>query len=272
MVETTRRHERLPDLAVSGTRFTIEGVLPRPVHVFVPEPARALDAGALLVHFHGAAYVAEQAAAAQSQPFIAAVVNLGAGSGVYERAFSDPRTFGELRRRIAEELSQRRGAPVALDDIVLTGFSAGCAAIREILRDPAAARAVRAVVLLDGIHTSYVPDGQVLAEGGALDSARFESLVRFARLAIAGEKHMLVTHSEIFPGTFASTTETADWMLRTLGLERTAVVEWGPGGMQRLSLVERAGFRLEGYAGNTAPDHIDHLHALPALLSRLGPR
>ena len=96
--------------------------------------------------------------------------------------------------------------------------------------------------------------------------------MRFARLAIAGEKHMLVTHSEIFPGTFASTTETADWMLRTLGLERTAVVEWGPGGMQRLSLVERAGFRLEGYAGNTAPDHIDHLHALPALLSRLGPR
>jgi hypothetical protein len=36
--------------------------------------------------------------------------------------------------------------------------------------------------------------------------------------------------------------------------------------MPRLSVAGTAGFRLESYAGNTAPDHIDHLHALPALV------
>ena len=32
--------------------------------------------------------------------------------------------------------------------------------------------------------------------------------IRFAGDAAAGKKRMLVTHSEVFPGTFASTTET----------------------------------------------------------------
>src|SRR5690606_9999169 len=91
----------------------------------------------------------------------------------------------------------------------------------------------------------------------------------FARAATAGEKRFLITHSEIFPGTFASTTETADWLLTQLGLRRTAVLQWGPRGMQQLSSVQAGGFEMLGYAGNSAPDHVDHLHALPELLVRL---
>jgi vacuolar-type H+-ATPase subunit H len=69
---------------------------------------------------------------------------------------------------------------------------------------------------------------------------------------VAGRKQMIVTHSEIFPGTFASTTETADWLLHALGLRRTPVLRWGPRGMQQLSEVRteaaqiRDGARAEG--------------------------
>ena len=90
----------------------------------------------------------------------------------------------------------------------------------------------------------------------------------FARAAVRGEKRFLVTHSEIFPGTFASTTETADWLLRALGLRRTSVVRWGPRGMQQLSEVRAGRFELLGFAGNSAPGHIDHLHAMPEFLVR----
>jgi hypothetical protein len=42
--------------------------------------------------------------------------------------------------------------------------------------------------------------------------------------------------------------------------------------MQKLSKVEKGGLVVWGFAGNTAPDHIDHLHAygdfLRLLLSR----
>ena len=39
-----------------------------------------------------------------------------------------------------------------------------------------------------------------------------------------------------------------------------------PLGMQQLSEARRGGFRLLGFAGNSAPDHVDHLYALGAWL------
>ena len=73
---------------------------------------------------------------------------------------------------------------------------------------------------------------------------------------------MLITHSEIFPGTFASTTETTDYVLGQLGLRRRPVVRRGPMGTQQLSEVRQGGFHLVGFAGNSAPDHVDQLHSL----------
>jgi hypothetical protein len=82
-----------------------------------------------------------------------------------------------------------------------------------------------------------------------------------------GEKRFVVTHSEIFPGTFASTTETADWLLGAIGLRRTAVLRWGPRRMQQLSEANSGRFYLLGFAGNSAPDHIDQFHAMPELVA-----
>ena len=93
-----------------------------------------------------------------------------------------------------------------------------------------------------------------------------EVWLQLARDAIAGKKRAIVTHSEIFPGTFASTTETADWLLRELGVPRRAMLEWGPMKTQILSEASDGAFRLVGFAGNSAPDHVDQLHSLPELL------
>ena len=114
-------------------------------------------------------------------------------------------------------------APLART-LTLVGFSAGHGAVRAILREPRHFARVDAVLLLDGMHTSYVPEGTVLANGGTLDTTNLVAFVAFARAAMRGEKRFLVTHSEIFPGTFASTTETADWLLHALGLQRTPVL------------------------------------------------
>ena len=152
--------------------------------------------------------------------------------------------------------------------LTLAGFSAGHGAIRAILRDPRHFAAVDAVLLLDGMHTSYVPDRTVLEAGGMLDTTNLTAFAELARAAMRGEKRFVVTHSEIFPGTFASTTETADWLLRAVGLRRTPVLQWGPRGMQQLSESRAGRFELLGFAGNTGPDHVDHLHAMPEFLAR----
>ena len=109
----------------------------------------------------------------------------------------------------------------------------------------------------------------MIEKGGTLDERNLEVFVRYAQAAMKGEKRFLVTHSEIFPGTFASTTETTDYLIRTLGLRRTPVLRWGPGGMQQLSEVRKERFEIMGFAGNSGPDHIDQFHAMPDLLHRL---
>jgi len=269
MVESTRAHERLTRRELGGTTRAVAGPQGKPIELWIPATLRA-DRTHLVVHFLGAAWLPQQAVAALGGDAVAAVVNIGAGSGIYDRSFSDPAAFDSLLASVAREVGAVAGREARLRRVTLSGFSAGHGAIRAILREPRHFARVDAVLLLDGMHTSYVPEGTVLEKGGTLDARNLEGWVRFAQAAMRGEKRFVVTHSEIFPGTFASTTETADWLLRELGLRRTPVLRWGPRGMQQLSETRSGGFALLGFAGNTAPDHIDHLHALPELLARLG--
>jgi hypothetical protein len=270
MVEHTRAHERLAPRELPGTRRSFVGPLEKPVELFVTEGTRRADALRLVVHFHGAAFVPQQAVARLGGDHVLAVVQLGSGSGVYDRTFSDPTAYDSLLAGVAREAAAALGTPVParFARVTLVGFSAGHGAIRAILREPRHFAAVDAVVLLDGLHTSYVPAGTVLAAGGALDESVLEVFVRYGAAAMRGEKRLLVTHSEIFPGTFASTTETADFLVRALGVRRVPVLRWGPRGMQQLSEVRSGRLEILGFAGNSAPDHVDHLHGMPELLRR----
>lgn len=269
MVEETRAHERLVRRELRGARRSFAGPGGRPVDLLVPDGARRREVVDVVIHFHGTAWLPEQAVAARDGRAAVAVVNLGAGSGIYHRTYAGPAAFDSLLAGIAAELSAAGGRAARVGRVTLTGFSAGHGAVRAILREPRHFARVDAVLLLDGMHTSYVPEGTPLAAGGALDSTNLAAFARFARAAMRGEKRFVVTHSEIFPGTYASTTETADWLLRELGLRRARRLRWGPRGMQQLSEVRAGRFEVLGFAGNSAPDHIDHFHAMPELLARV---
>ena len=268
MVEATRAHERLTQKDLGGATRSFVGPSGKPVEVWIPDGVRARDGFDLVVHFHGIPWLPEQAVAGQRNT-VAAVVNLGVGSGAYDRAFADPAVFDSLIANTIREVSAAAGRAEHVGRLTLVGYSAGHGAVRAILREPRHFQRVDAVLLLDGMHTSYVPENTVLERGGTLDTTNLVAFASFARAAIRGEKQFLVTHSEIFPGTFASTTETADWLLHALGLHRTPVLRWGPRGMQQLSEVRSGRFELLGFAGNTAPDHVDQLQAMPEMLARL---
>jgi hypothetical protein len=270
MVEHTRAHERLPERPPAGRRAAVRVAgLSRPVQVFAPATMAPDAPPRMLIHFHGAAYVAEHAAVRAASSYVVAVVNLGAGSGAYERAFTTPATFDSLLATLGGALRAELGAGTEPDRIVLSAFSAGHGAIRAILRKPAHAKRVSGALLLDGIHAAYQPAGVVLAAGGTLDTAVLAPMLELARRAVEGDVAVLVTHSEIFPGTFASTTETTDYIVGALGSRRTPVLAWGPVGMQQLSEVRLGRLAILGFAGNAAPDHIDHLHGMPEFLQQL---
>ncbi len=271
MSDTVRKHERVPQKQYEGMSFDLTGVLPKTVEVFIPTKSVDKDTFDLLIHFLGASYVVKYAAEQYEGDLIAAFVHLGSGSAINGKAFLDslvfPRLVDSLRKASADHL----GRKVQLRRVVLSGWSAGYGAVRQILSTSDNFNRVDDVLLLDGIHASYVPEGKVLAEGGRIDSTHLRTFLKFSReSARTDSRHrFLITHSEIFPGTYASTTEANDYLLNELGIKRQAVLAWGPLGMQQLSLARVGHFQVMGFAGNTAPDHVDHFHALFYFLNLL---
>src|SRR5439155_9060261 len=172
------------------------GLLPKPVDVLVTPNAQSQ--ADLIIHFLGASWLPMEAAEDSGKPLVIAIVNLGAGSGRYAQPFQDPTIFPKLIERI-------KAQSPAIGAIYLSGFSAGYGAIREILTQTP--DAIVGVLLIDGLHTGYIPEKKVIAEGGKLDESKLAPFLRYAERAARGEKRMVITHSEIFPGTFASTTE-----------------------------------------------------------------
>jgi hypothetical protein len=130
---------------------------------------------------------------------------------------------------------------------------------------------VNTVLLLDGLHTDYLTRGQPDSSFKfvQINPDQMAVFLQLARDAIGGKKEFLVLHSEVFPGTYASTTETADYILNEVGLKRKPVLRWGPVGMQQLSEVHKGGFHVLGFAGNSAPDHVDFMHGFREWLKEL---
>jgi hypothetical protein len=62
MVEETRAHERLVKRDVAGARRWFAGPGGRPVELLVPDDARRREAIDVVIHFHGAAWLPQQAA------------------------------------------------------------------------------------------------------------------------------------------------------------------------------------------------------------------
>ena len=251
MVENSRAHKRVAQTEIKGQRWKLStGTL------LLPTTTPVRDVMPLYIHFHGAPWLAEWSVQQRNKRAAVLTVHLGAGSGVYSRAFSDPAKFALLLDEAAKQLSPQH--PPRFHPVVTTSFSAGYGAVREILKTQSNWERIDAIVLMDSMHTGYTTGSQP----GPLETDNLQVFVDFARAAVAGKKSLIVTHSEIFPGTFASTTETSDYLLSQLNLKRKPVLKWGPGGMQQTSEVRAGHFRLMGFVGNTAPDHIDHFHGL----------
>src|ERR1700742_1309159 len=118
MVEHTRAHRRLKEATPPGRHVKLEvGTL------FIPAGVRP---STILFFFHGGTWLPEVAAA---QNHIAVVsVQAGNGSGSYARLFEDQSRFMELLKEAETKAGYRFGR------VILGGWSAGCGAVRQILR------------------------------------------------------------------------------------------------------------------------------------------
>jgi hypothetical protein len=246
--EAPRERERLKQETPKGQREKLSlGTL------FIPEGLNTERPVPLFVHFHAAAWLPEVAASRRQVTVIS--VNLGQGSSVYAKPFADPKVFFDLLKEAENKAGVKFGV------VGLTAWSAGYGAVRAILQDTDAYERVGFVVLIDGMHASYKDKSEK-----TITPEHVDIFARFAADAAAGKKQMIVTHSEIVPDGYASTTETADYVLKRLDLKRETAVKEGPMKTRQLTEAKKGQFTLIGYAGKEAADHIDQLHSLPDYL------
>jgi hypothetical protein len=253
-------HVRIEQTEVPGRRIELNSL--KGAVLFVAPEAETQERLPLIIHFHGAPWLMQFHIAKVLPRAALITVQLGSGSSVYGRPFADTPLFKTLLDEARSHLQLKH----EWSSITLTGFSAGYGAIRAILRNDDYAARIDNVLLLDGIHASYSPEGTPpMIKGSDLDS-----FVEFARLAVAGKKKFVIAHSAIFPAAYASTTECTNFVIAALGLDRRLAYARTRTGMQQMSFVDARGFRVRGYAGSTAPDHVDFLHSTPEWLSFFG--
>jgi len=155
--------------------------------------------------------------------------SLGAGSSAYDER------SGLARQPLSAIVARFCPGVPEGSRVVLIAWSAGCWAARAWLRDLDTRGRVPAAVLLDGLHvTSASPLGNE---------------VDACREAMAGQRCVIVTHTQITPPTYRGTTESAELLLQQLRLVR----------VRKTDDLNTGDFHMRAYHGSDAAAHIRQL-------------
>ena len=227
----------------------------------IPSQFRAKDGRYdLVVHFHGVATAQETNLERVGINAIIVSVNLGIGSGPYEEAFRDARSFTSLLAATQRAVEQSGRAPGAtIGRIALSAWSAGFGAVSAILKVQEHADRVDAVLLADGLHTSYLDDKK-----HTLNDAPLAKYVKIAEAAMKGDKLFALTHSSIPTVGYPSATETIHELLKLTGLPRSSTLGTlvGARNMREIYESHLGSFHVKGFEGTQAKDHVDQIHAM----------
>jgi hypothetical protein len=223
----------------------------------------------VVIHFHGNTDLVEQSLAYAGIGAVFVPQNYGVGSGPYEERFAAEGALPEVLDRVQAAMVKRGLAGARLGRVALVAWSAGYGAVLRILEHERVAERIDAVILLDALHIGRVPGGR------APDVDRVLPYERFARWATEGRKLFTITHSDIAPDAYVGAHDTADVLLRRVGVLRYAggeeatipplpAVEGVLSKRQRqplspLTLADRGRFTVRGYAGDGPEHHIYHL-------------
>ena len=148
--------------------------------------------------------------------------------------------------------------------MVVSSFSAGFGGVRAMLKDPDHFARIDGLIMADSIYCGYAGD----PKDRRVDPALMDGFRRFAIEAAAGRKTFLLTHSALIPEGYASTAETADFLIDAVGGKAEPVkVEWIKGWTQTRTFT-KGRFVVLGFAGTEGADHMSHLRQIARLWNR----
>lgn len=242
-----------------GERYSL-----RDAQLFVPASYTPPPSGTvpLAVHFQGGTTIAEENFARMQRPGVLIASTLAGRSSAFSRPFQDPQAFRALLADAEARLSRRFRHEVRFGSILITSFSAGYGAVRELLKEPEFFERIEALVMADSIYASVV-SRQVRAP----HAEQMVDFLRFAQAAARDEKRFVLTHSEI-PTDYASTGECADLILAAVAGRREPSGRFTERGVPIASECHLGGLHVYGFAEATAQIHVDCLWMIPELVRR----
>jgi hypothetical protein len=235
------------------------------VHVYVPPELRVVDGRwDLLIHFHGGPQNQESSVTRANLAAVVASVNLGVGSDPYGGAFRAKGSWEKLLAEVEQAVATSGRAPNGrLGRVALSAWSAGFASVKGVIDDEERRRAIDAVVVADGLFTSWADREKKTPNMKPLDS-----LLTYAQAALRGEKLLGLTHARVPTFTYPTVEETTTELLSILRVTRAPPsVTMGPQkGMIPTYEVHQSGFHVWGYEGDKQGDHIAQIRVMGDLL------
>ncbi len=235
----------------------------------------------VLVHFHGSPALVRQRCQAAGLNCVVINVTYSGLSSVYRNPFgSDRELFQKIIDEALAELRRQHGFSEQTEwgKLAVSSFSAGFGAIREILKTPSYFDRIDAIYLVDSLYCGYVGDGTGKIQEGVVHPGLMKDFLRYAQASADGEKVMIVTHCDGPTPGYASTRETADYLLEKLELQPQPVdLVVGEADRDKSELgvfrlyrtANRNGFSLYGSPGDNVADHVHHLRHMSYWLPML---
>lgn len=237
--------------------------------LFVPNTWSAPANGdvTLTIHFHGAHWFAIQEHLARGLRGPLVNFDLGLGSEVYRRAFEDEQHFAKFLKGIEKELSKRAGRDVRISNVEISSFSAGYAAVRELLKVPEYFELISRITLLDSLYARFNSGGE---RGRKVKEPAFDHIepwIPFAQAAVKGQKTFLITYSQVPTASYASSEQTAEALMRAVGVPAQPVAaSSSPAASEPdYPLLRRADFgrfHVWAYGGKDQRAHLVHARHL----------
>jgi hypothetical protein len=253
-----------PERVTPGRRFGlgVEGAT-----LFIPEGYRPRAGGVVdvVLHLHGAPSVLEPALVDARWPAVLITFNRKGLSRVYAEPFSDATLFTRLLDAARSALQEHEVAEAPkIGRVVISSFSAGFGGVRALLKVPEHFARIDGLIMADSIYCGYTGD----AKDHKVDPALMDGFRRFTIEAAAGRKTLLVTHSALIPEGYASTAETADFLIDAVGGKADPVNEdWAKNWTQTRAFA-KGRFVVLGFAGTEGADHMSHLRQIRQLWKR----
>lgn len=185
--------------APAGVVVPIDSPTSTTFSLFIPAGFTAADAHetTLTLHFHGASWFMQQEHARRGARHPLLVANAKEGDAAYETDVMTPGVMEGVLSQTTARLAALTGAGDArIARLELSGFSAGYAGVRGVLRLPAFEPMVARVMLNDSLYVGDGPDSAPPDNRRPRRGADgIDPIVDFARKAMKGERELLMAFS-----------------------------------------------------------------------------